>query len=212
MRSQQYITRAKNGIESKSVTSEKTNHPFSKVSKPAGPEAWGRSPGTFHRATGSVRFANGDDWLVFRTAMTVAGIHLKRSSPKNQKAPGRAPINVPSPPSIQILYLLYNAFFSTSSPILNSVPSPPCDAISWNPTGRCFPSRSTVPLGTEMAGTPARLTGTVNMSAAYIATGSALSPNFHGAIGLIGNATASIDSNTRRKSERISSRTARAFL
>src|SRR3989338_5102125 len=109
------MTTAKKAIESKSVTSEKTNHPFSRVSKPAGPEAWARSPGTSHRATGSVRLAKGDDGLVFKTEMTVAGTHLKRSSPKNQKAPGEAPINVPSPPSIQILYLLYDAFFSTSS-------------------------------------------------------------------------------------------------
>src|SRR3989344_9341611 len=140
------MTTAKKGIESKSVTSEKTNHPFSKVSKPAGPEAWARSPGTSHRATGSVRFANGDDGLVFKTEMTVAGTHLKRSSPKNQKAPGKAPINVPSPPSIPYSIPLQDPAFSTSSPILNNASSPPCDAMSWNPTGRCFQYRSTVPL------------------------------------------------------------------
>src|SRR3989344_9429491 len=207
---------AKNGIDAMSVMSEKTNHPLVMASKPAGPDACARSVGTSHTETGSRRFANDEDGLVFKTEITVAGTHLKRSSPKNQNAPGRAPVNVPSAPSIPYSITSQYAALSTSSPIENNVCSPPYGAMIWNPTGRSFPSRTTLPLGTEIAGTPARFTGTVKISAAYIASGSSdFSPILNPGVGDVGITMASTPSaegsNARLKSSRISSRTARAF-
>ena len=61
--------------------------------------------------------------------------------------------------------------------------------MSCRPTGR----PSDRPHGTEIPGRPAMLTGRVQASARYIATGSAIrAPNGHATVGLVGATRASI--------------------
>jgi len=62
---------------------------------------------------------------------------------------------------IKIQYYLVSYTFL---PIENSRLSPPSGPIYWMPTGSCFPSCSTVPIGNDSVGTPVRLTGTVKIS------------------------------------------------
>src|ERR1700733_8799766 len=83
-----------------------------------------------------------------------------------------------------------------SLPSSNNVASSPCAAVSWMPTGRFFPSRFTVPIGTEMAGQPVRLAVTVKMSIRYIARGSDFSPSLGAGDGEVGVTTASTFSST----------------
>src|SRR5262245_40721318 len=48
--------------------------------------------------------------------------------------------------------------------------------INWMPTGKFLPSRSTVPEGIEIDGTPVKFAGAEKTSSRYIETGSAFSP------------------------------------
>jgi len=59
-----------------------------------------------------------------------------------------------------------------------------------------------VPHGTEMAGIPARLAGTVRMSERYIERGSVFSPSRNAMVGMVGPAITSTSLKRRRKSFR----------
>src|SRR3990167_5031363 len=106
---------------------------------------------------------------------------------------------------------VHNYAFDTSWPIEKRVFSPPCKAVSWSPTGNCFPSRSTKPIGTEMAGIPVRFAGTVNISRRYIESGSLFSPMRTAGVGVVGVAIASTDRKALLKSSVIRRRTSFAF-
>src|SRR5688500_4519425 len=57
-----------------------------------------------------------------------------------------------------------------------------CGASSWPPTGRP-PTR---PIGTDIAGTPARFAVTVKMSLRYISYGSDFAPRGKAGVGVVG--------------------------
>ena len=67
------------------------------------------------------------------------------------------------------------------------------------------------PHGTEMPGSPARLTGTVEMSCKYICSGFSISPMRYAVVGAVGVMITSTFSKARVKSSRISVRTFSAF-
>ncbi len=77
----------------------------------------------------------------------------------------------------------------------------------WRPTG--IPSD--FPHGTEMAGMPARLAGTVRISARYMESGSVFSFSLNAMVGIVGPAITSTSRKIRLKSARTFSRATCAF-
>src|SRR3989344_5944764 len=83
--------------------------------------------------------------------------------------------------------------------------------MNWTPIGNSFPSRNTVPNGTEIAGMPVRFAGAAKISSRYMDTGSLFSPILKAALGVVGVAIYETVENARVRSSRSALRKAVAL-
>src|SRR5690348_11993800 len=112
-------------------------------------------------------------------------------------------------PAMNCGFAVNSAARSMTSPARSTVASSKARPMICNPKGRPSPER---PAGTEIAGKPARLTGTVNTSFKYMAMGSSIfSPTAKAADGAVGVSITSQRLNASAKSRAMSVRTRCAF-